>query len=42
MVVTNNRDTQVPTGVVGTLAPFAVLSIVAIGGVIYITKRKKA
>ncbi|RXS60673.1 QVPTGV class sortase B protein-sorting domain-containing protein, partial [Streptococcus pyogenes] len=25
-----------------TLAPFAVLSIVAIGGVIYITKRKKA
>ncbi|CCG27607.1 Fibronectin-binding protein [Streptococcus pyogenes NS88.2] len=42
IVVTNNRDTQVPTGVVGTLAPFAVLSIVAIGGVIYITKRKKA
>ncbi|AUG49704.1 pilin [Streptococcus pyogenes] len=42
IVVTNKRDTQVPTGVVGTLAPFAVLSIVAIGGVIYITKRKKA
>ncbi|HEP3181853.1 TPA: QVPTGV class sortase B protein-sorting domain-containing protein [Streptococcus pyogenes] len=42
IVITNNRDTQVPTGVVGTLAPFAVLSIVAIGGVIYITKRKKA
>ncbi|NDY60911.1 QVPTGV class sortase B protein-sorting domain-containing protein [Streptococcus pyogenes] len=42
IVVTNNRDTQVPTGVVGTFAPFAVLSIVAIGGVIYITKRKKA
>ncbi|HER7207476.1 TPA: QVPTGV class sortase B protein-sorting domain-containing protein [Streptococcus pyogenes] len=42
IVVTNKRDTQVPTGVVGTLAPFAVLSIVAISGVIYITKRKKA
>ncbi|ESU94565.1 TPA: QVPTGV class sortase B protein-sorting domain-containing protein [Streptococcus pyogenes] len=42
ILVINNRDTQVPTGVVGTLAPFAVLSIVAIGGVIYITKRKKA
>ncbi|HGA4576974.1 TPA: QVPTGV class sortase B protein-sorting domain-containing protein [Streptococcus pyogenes] len=42
ITVTNKRDTQVPTGVVGTLAPFAVLSIVAIGGVIYITKRKKA
>ncbi|WP_444811383.1 QVPTGV class sortase B protein-sorting domain-containing protein, partial [Streptococcus canis] len=42
IVVTNTRETQVPTGVVGTLAPFAALSIVAIGGVIYITKRKKA
>lgn len=42
IVVTNTRETQVPTGVVGTLAPFAVLSIVAIGGVVYVTKRKKA
>ncbi|VTT17160.1 QVPTGV class sortase B protein-sorting domain-containing protein [Streptococcus dysgalactiae] len=42
IVVTNTRDIQVPTGVVGTLAPFVALSIVAIGGVLYITKRKKA
>lgn len=42
IVVTNTREAQIPTGVVGTLAPFAVLSIVAIGGVVYITKRKKA
>ncbi|HHG6294172.1 TPA: QVPTGV class sortase B protein-sorting domain-containing protein [Streptococcus suis] len=42
VLVTNHRETLVPTGVVGTLAPFAVLSIAAIGGVLYITKRKKA
>lgn len=42
ILVTNHREAQVPTGVVGTLAPFAALSIVAIGGVLYITKRKKA
>ncbi|HES9321247.1 TPA: QVPTGV class sortase B protein-sorting domain-containing protein [Streptococcus pyogenes] len=42
ITVTNKRNLPIPTGVVGTLAPFAVLSIVAIGGVIYITKRKKA
>lgn len=42
ITVTNNRDLTIPTGVVGTLAPFVALSIVAIGGVLYITKRKKA
>lgn len=42
VTITNRRDIKIPTGIVGTLAPFVALSIVAIGGVLYITKRKKA
>ncbi len=40
--VTNNKEGIIPTGVVNTIAPFAALAIVAIGGSLYFVKRKKA
>lgn len=42
IVVTNTKDGVIPTGVVNTIAPFAALAIVAIGGSLYFVKRKKA
>lgn len=39
--VTNNKEGIIPTGVVNTIAPFAALAIVAIGGSLYFVKRKK-
>lgn len=42
ITVTNNKEGIVPTGVVNTIAPFAALAIVAIGGSLYFVKRKKA
>ncbi|MGQ4038800.1 QVPTGV class sortase B protein-sorting domain-containing protein [Streptococcus dysgalactiae] len=40
--VTNTKEGIIPTGVVNTIAPFAALAIVAIGGSLYFVKRKKA
>ncbi|WP_347094290.1 QVPTGV class sortase B protein-sorting domain-containing protein [Streptococcus dysgalactiae] len=42
ITVTNNKEGIIPTGVVNTIAPFAALAIVAIGGSLYFVKRKKA
>lgn len=42
IVVTNNKNINTPTGVAMTIAPYAVMTLVGIGGVLYFVKNKKA
>ncbi|HEL2325006.1 TPA: QVPTGV class sortase B protein-sorting domain-containing protein [Streptococcus suis] len=42
IVVTNNKNIDTPTGVAMTIAPYAVMTLVGIGGVLYFVKNKKA
>ncbi|MGT2934573.1 QVPTGV class sortase B protein-sorting domain-containing protein [Streptococcus castoreus] len=42
ITVTNNKEGIVPTGVVSTIAPYAALMLVAMGGAVYLVKKKKA
>ncbi|HEL2505506.1 TPA: QVPTGV class sortase B protein-sorting domain-containing protein [Streptococcus suis] len=42
IVVTNNKNIDTPTGVAMTIAPYAVMALVGIGGVLYFVKNKKA
>ncbi|WP_419579877.1 QVPTGV class sortase B protein-sorting domain-containing protein [Streptococcus suis] len=42
MVVTNNKNINTPTGVAMAIAPYAVMTLVGIGGVLYFVKNKKA
>ncbi|HEL2303567.1 TPA: QVPTGV class sortase B protein-sorting domain-containing protein [Streptococcus suis] len=42
IVVTNNKNINTPTGVAMAIAPYAVMTLVGIGGVLYFVKNKKA
>ncbi|HEM4696015.1 TPA: QVPTGV class sortase B protein-sorting domain-containing protein [Streptococcus suis] len=42
IVVTNNKNINTPTGVAMAIAPYAVMTLVGIGGVLYFIKNKKA
>lgn len=42
IVVTNTKDSTTPTGVAMTVAPYVGLTILALGGVLYVLKKRKA
>lgn len=42
IIVTNKREGIIPTGVVSTIVPYVALSAVAIGGAVYMLKKKEA
>ncbi len=42
IVVTNDKNSTTPTGVAMTIAPYVGLTILALGGVLYVLKKRKA
>ncbi|OTN86663.1 QVPTGV class sortase B protein-sorting domain-containing protein [Enterococcus faecium] len=42
IIVTNTKDSTTPTGVSMTIVPYVGLTIIALGGVLYVLKKRKA